>query len=237
VKILSIMTACVCVSASLFAEIEFVHRTNDWATHQPVLYEMAMQTDGAIIEFGCGDNSTAILHEICRETKRTLVTVEDDWNWMKKFMDRYRGDGYEDDNSGWHKFYYVPGKLNVINDTKAQHWIDFLDSFPLLYTMDFDLAFVDQSPGQARTETVNRIKDIIKFVILHDCDCYASNVLGICLSPIDGKNQIPGVFDFSKTFSDYKVFFPLHPWPGLSGPPTLLGSNFEEVPDINYEDY
>lgn len=226
-----------CTGVGLSAKIQFVHRTNDWATHQPVLYEMAMRTEGAIIEFGCGYNSTEMLHEICKASGRTLISIEDDREWINKFMEMYKGDGYEEDNSGWHKFYYVPGKLNVENDTVALHWIQFLDHFSLLETMKFDLAFVDQSPGRARTETIHRIKDKIKFIILHDCDCYASNELGICYRPIDGKNQIPGIFDFSQTFAHFKVFFPLHPWPGQSGPPTLLGSNFEDVPDIDYKNY
>lgn len=194
---------------------------------------MANRTQGAIIEFGCGYNSTPLLHEICKATNRTLISIEDDWEWIKRFIDECEGDGYEKDNSGWHKFYYVPGKLNIENDIAAAHWIKFLDQFSLLETMSFDLAFVDQSPGEARTETINRIKDKVKFIILHDCDCYASNYLGVCLKPIDAKNEIPGIYDFSKTFSHFKVFFPLHPWPGASGPPTLLGSNFEEVPDID----
>lgn len=225
------------IGSRLSAEIKFVHRTNDWATHQPVLYEMATRTKGAIIEFGCGYNSTEMLHEICKATGRTLISIEDDRDWINKFMEMYKGDGYEEDNSGWHKFYHVPGKLDIENDTAGLHWIEFLDSFSPLRTMNFELAFVDQSPGQARTETIKRIKDKVKFIILHDCDCYVSGELGISHKSIDGKNQIPGIFDFSKTFLHFKVYFPLHPWPGLSGPPTLLGSNFEEVPDIDYELY
>lgn len=235
-KIFKALLFFVCIGSHLSAEINFVHRTNDWATHQPVLYEMATRTTGAIIEFGCGYNSTEMLHEICKATNRTLISIDDDSDWLKRFMDMYKGDGYEEDNSGWHKFYYVPGKLNVVHDPIALHWVQFLNDFFLLQTMDFELAFIDQSPWQARIETINRIKDKVKFIILHDCDCLAP-VLGECHRPIDGKNQVAGIFDFSKTFSYFKVFFPLHPWPALSGPPTLLGSNFEEVPDINYENY
>ncbi len=228
-----------CVGPGLSAEVKFVHRTNDWATHQPVLYEMAIRTKGAIIEFRCGYNSTEILHEICKTTGRTLISIEDDRDWINMFMEMYKGDGYEEDNSGWHKFYHVAGKPHIDNDTEALHWVEFLDSFSLLQTMDFDLAFVDQSPWRARLETINRIKEKVRFIILHDCDCFATDLfpLGVTLRPADSSNQIPGVFDFSKTFRNFKVFFPLRPWPGGSGPPTLLGSSFEEVPDIDYENY
>lgn len=222
----------------LDAEIAFQHLWNDWATHQPVLYEMATRTTGPIIEFGCGNGSTDLLHEICKSSKRLLITVEDDFEWMSKFTEKYLGDGYEEDNSGWHKFFFVPGKLNIINDTKAQHWISFLDNFSLLETIMFDICFVDQSPGQARTETILRLKDKAKYIILHDCDCYLSDILGKTIQPMNSEKCIPGIYDFSKTFRFFKVYFPLAPWPGLSGPPTLLGSNFiSYLPEINYHNY
>lgn len=223
---------------SLYSHIEFVHRWNDWATHQPVLYTMSMNTTGPIIEFGCGNNSTDLLHEICKKTKRLLITVEDDFEWISKFKEKYLGDGYELDNSGWHKFYYVPGKPSIENDVIAAHWIKFLDNFELLKTTNFDLCFVDQSPGQARTETILRLKDKVKYIILHDCDCYLSNILGITIQPMDPENYAPAIYDFSKTFKYFKVYFPLKPWPGQSGPPTLLGSNVDSnLPDIDYENF
>ena len=222
----------------LNAQIEFVYRWNDWATHQPVLYEIATNTTGPIIEFGCGDNSTDLLHEICKRTNRILVTVEDDFEWMNKFAQKYLGDGYSEDNSGWHKFYFVSGKSTIENDTKAEHWITFLDNFELLKTMNFDLCFIDQSPWQARIETILRLKNKARYIILHDCDYFVSGALGETIQPMNSKDCVPGIYDFSKTFKYFKVYFPLKPWPGLSGPPTLLGSDFESIlPDIDYNNY
>lgn len=234
--------SCTLLFASLFGEIQFQHRWNDYATHQPVLYEIAMNTKGPIIELGCGHGSTDMLHEICKQTNRILVTVEDDLEWMTRFTTKYLGDGYEKDNSGWHKFYYVPGKPPTppegINDPIAQHWRDFFDGFDLFDKLQFDLCFVDQSPGSARTVAIERFKDKARFFILHDCDCFVSGELGYSICKMDPDNYIPGVYDFSKTFKAYKVFFPIAPWPGRSGPPTLLGSNFEsDLPDVDYNKY
>lgn len=50
---------------------------DDWSTHQPVLYAIAMSTTGPIIEFGCGNGSTDLLHEICEKEGRTLITLEE----------------------------------------------------------------------------------------------------------------------------------------------------------------
>lgn len=210
------------------AQIEFAHKWNDWATHQPVLYTIAMSTTGPIIEFGCGDSSTGLLHEICKKNKRLLISIDDNLEWLNKFALKYK------DDSAWHQFFFVPDKANNVD---ASHWIKFLDNFELLRTVQFDLCFVDQSPWQARTETILRLKDKVKFIILHDCDCLA-NILGTTIQVLDPKNYIPGIYDFSNIFKYFKVYFPLAPWPGQSGPPTLLGSNIESnLPSVNYENY
>lgn len=211
---------------------------NDWATHQPVLYEIAKHTDGPIIEFGCGNGSTPLLHAICKATNRLLISIDDDEVWVKQFAQKYINDGYEEDNSGWHKFFFVPGRTENTRD--IDYWISFLDNFDLLKTTSFDLCFVDQHPGLARSETIRRLKDNVKFIILHDCDCYVSGQqeLGHQLAPIDGANNIPGIYDFSPSFKFSKVYFPAKPWPAQSGPPTLLGSNFEDyIPEIDYATY
>lgn len=216
----------------------FEHQWNDWATHQPVLYEMALKTTGPIIEFGCGNSSTDLLHEICQKNQRLLVTIEDDAEWMSRFTTKYLGKGYEPDNSGWHKFFLVPGKPSTGIDKEAKHWIKFLDEFKILNIISFELCFVDQSPWRARTETIMRVKDKIPYIILHDCDYFARDILGICLRPQLFNSHALPLYDFSKTFKYYKVYFPIEPWPGLSGPPTLLGSNFfYDLPEIDYSFY
>ncbi|NRB21421.1 hypothetical protein HRU45_01630, partial [Candidatus Dependentiae bacterium] len=81
---------------------------------------MVKSTRGPVIEFGCGDGSTALLHEICKESGRILVSLDDDLKWLDKSRKKYLGDGYEPDNSGWHKFYFVPGRKNRVD---PEHWI------------------------------------------------------------------------------------------------------------------
>lgn len=216
-----------------------------YATHQPVLYEIAMKTTGPIVEFGCGNGSTDLLHEICKKTGRILISIDDNLEWLDQFRSKYIGDGYKKDNSGWHKFFFVPGN---INNSDPSHWVKFLDNCELLNSMHFDLCFIDQSPGLARTESIIRFKDKARFIILHDCDMYVGDnytafnpqrqAIGKQIKPLDSKNNIPGIYDFSDTFKYFKVFFPPAPWPGHSGPPTLLGSNFEpNLPDVDYESY
>lgn len=198
-----------------------------WSTHQPVLYAIAMSTKGPIIEFGCGNGSTDLLHEICEKEGRTLITLEDDLEWLNKFTQKYLGKGDNASNSGWHKFYYVPGKRLDDLENPA-HWVDFMDNFELLSSIEFDVCFIDQAPWLARYETLKRMKDKARFVVVHDADYFPmNNIFGKTIKPIINRNS--GEFDFSDVFSTFRVYFPDQPWPGDSGPPTLLGSNFEEI--------
>lgn len=222
----------VCWIISLFCLTSLYSDNNrffwdDWSTHQPVLYAVATSTRGPIIEFGCGYGSTDLLHEICEKEGRTLITLDDDLDWLNKFAQKYLGKGYNPDNSGWHKFYYVPGK-NLNDSQNPSHWVDFMDNFELLSSLDFDVCFIDQAPWLARYETVKKMKDKARFVIVHDVDYFpTNNIFGKLVRPTINRN--PGEFDFSEIFSTFQVYFPNEPWPGDSGPPTLLGSNFEEV--------
>ncbi len=216
-----------------------------YGTHQPVLYEIATKTRGPIVEFGCGDSSTDLLHELCKKNKRTLISVDDNLEWLNKFKQKYLDDGYKADNSGWHKFLFVPGRTDNSNPS---HWVDFLNNCELLKTIHFDLCFIDQSPGLARTTTLMHFKDKARYIVLHDCDMYVADeyedfvpnkqAIGKQIKPLNSLKMIPGIYDFSKTFHSFKVYFPPKPWPGHSGPPTLLGSNFEsDLPSIDYENY
>lgn len=206
---------------------------DDWSTHQPVLYKVAISTTGPIIEFGCGNGSTDLLHEICEKEGRTLITLEDDLEWLNKFAQKYLGQGYNPDNSGWHKFYYVPGK-NLNDRENPAHWISFMDNFEPLTSLHFDVCFIDQAPWLARYETVKRMKDKARFVLVHDVDYFPmNNIFGKTIKPII--NREPGEFDFSDVFSTFRVYFPNQPWPGFSGPPTLLGSNIEKsLPEVDF---
>jgi hypothetical protein len=222
----------------LHGEVQFSHRTNPYGTHQPVLYEICSQTEGPIIEFGCGNGSTDLLHEICKKQKRLLISVDDNESWLRKYSQKYLGDGYENDNSGWHKFFFVAGK-NGNDHQNCDHWISFLDNAPLLKEIDFDVCFVDQSPWQARLETIKRLRSKSRYIILHDCDFFPEhNIAGRTIVHADGKNNIPGTYVFDDIITYFKLYYPLKPWPLFSGPPTLLGSDYERnFPEVDYNKY
>ena len=164
------------------------------------------------------------------------MSLDDDLKWLDKSRKKYLGDGYEPDNSGWHKFYFVPGRKNNVD---PEHWITFLDEFDLLEEVDFEVCFIDQGQWLSRYETIKRLKDKIRYIILHDCDYFPEfGVFGKIIRLTNRPKNIPGIYDFSEVFQYFTLYWPPRRWPGPTGPPTLVASNFDaDFLDIDYSKY
>jgi len=189
------------------------HLWDQYATHQPVLYEALLRTDGPVIEFGCGYGSTPLLHRYCERHKRRLLTIDTSADWLDKF-------------------YHYSSRL---------HWIvPTLDwKATLSGIVNCSVAFVDQEPWEARWWTIQAIKDKVKFIVLHDCDYFpAHGLFGESITPIKGPGDT-GERSYDDVFKYWREYFPLEPWPyPVTGPPTLLGSNFEPCDwDIDFARY
>ena len=130
-------------------------------------------------------------------------------------------------------FFHIPGK-NPHNPDDPSHWVKFMDEFKLLEALDFDVCFVDQLPWLARYETIKRMKNTARFLVIHDVDFFPTNgLIGTVIKPIINKTE--GEFDFSDTFLYSQIYYPNKPWRVNTGPPTLLASNFEsEFPPVDY---
>lgn len=44
-------------------------------------------TKGSVLEFGCGDYSTPLLHAICTAQNRFLLSAESNEAWLRNFLD------------------------------------------------------------------------------------------------------------------------------------------------------
>jgi hypothetical protein len=193
------------------------HWVNEFATHQPVLAAAATACEGRMVEFGCGEGSTRLLHEISQRRGVPLLTLETDGAWME----RYRAEL----SSPLHEFRLVAD------------WTDELAD--VTWDEPVGLAFVDQAPWQARADTATRLRSNAEFVIIHDCDYLPEHgLLGRSIRPLIGPAD-RGERDWNDVFSSWREFFPLEPWPyAKTGPPTLLASNLRDVTqlDIDYTD-
>lgn len=193
------------------------HTYDSYSTHQPVLYEALLRTSGSVIEFGCGHGSTPLLHRVCEKHGRKLLTLESDRDWLDKFVE-----------------YATPQHTHIY----VGDWDDILANDEIM-AGPYDLAFIDQSPWKARHATILALKDTAKFIVLHDCDYFPEHGLfGKSLKGLNGSND-RGLRVYDDVFKHYKEFFPLEPWPyPRTGPPTLLGSNFENCDwDVDFKKY
>ncbi|MBI9087014.1 MAG: hypothetical protein JEZ11_25695 [Desulfobacterales bacterium] len=193
----------------------FSHRTNNFATHQPVLYSAVQRSKGPVAEFGCGYGSTPLLHKFCAEQGRPVVTFESNAEWIDKIRAEFASDT--------HWFIEVEDWETIVRH-------------PIVQQTDWGLLFVDQAPFEARLWTVKALGDLPAYFVIHDCDYFPEHGLfGTAHRKLAGPHDT-GIRTYDDVFSSYKEFFPLPPWPyAPTGPPTLLASNhFDCDIDIDF---
>lgn len=114
-----------------------------YISYLPILTRIVDMTNGPILELGMGF-STIVLDMMCRQTKRPLVSYENDPKWFEKNK-QYASDFHQvlltDD---W-------DKINIENT----HW---------------SVAFIDHRPALRRRVEAKRLKDNTNFIILHDSE-------------------------------------------------------------------
>lgn len=122
-------------------------------SHAPILAAVAANTTGPILELGVGHGSTPLLHWICAPTKRRLVSVDCDFDWlsMMRWME-----------TPWHPFV-------CIHDREC--WPE---TSALYATEKWGLVFVDhheppgELPARLRAQTVKNFANSGTFVTVHD---------------------------------------------------------------------
>lgn len=116
-------------------------------THISYLIAAVMRTDGPVLELGCGDFSTPILHSLCSLKKRLLVTAESDKKWMRLFSDLSRD---------WHQFIAVKNFDDWSNVGTDVHW---------------SVVLIDHAPEPRRLMDLKRLRNNTDIFVLHDSQC------------------------------------------------------------------
>lgn len=180
---------------------------NPYTTHslflKTLLESVSNDKKLPILELGCGDGSTPILREYCKENGIDLITLDNNIEWLNKMKGQFPA-------TSFHKY------------LKVSDWETSLKSLP---SDSYFITFIDQSPWEARTMSVSLFKDISDYVILHDCDYFpVAGVFGKVISPNRGPGN-PGQREYSDVFKNYIELFPKD-WAAPTGPPTLIASQF-----------
>lgn len=113
----------------------------DWTTHMSVLIKAIQCSKGTVAEVGAGPFSTPLLHWLCKEMKRQLVTYENDemyYNYARAFQ------------SPLHKI------------RRIENW-DRMD-----FNTHWGLVFIDHHPNERRGVDVINFKDMADYIVMHD---------------------------------------------------------------------
>ena len=114
-----------------------------YGTHLSCLISIMEKTKGDVLELGMGIFSTPYLHYKCMLTNRKLVSYENCKPWMDFFI----------------KYSYA----------NANHEINFVEKYEdAKIEKQWDLVLVDQTPDDSRKETVKRLANLAKYIVIHD---------------------------------------------------------------------
>lgn len=174
---------------------------NPFYTHQKYLTEELNRLDYSkpviVLEFGTGDGSASILQSFAhRYPNLRIESFETDLSWLQSTYSKYCTDNYH--------FNHVDSWESYLKES--------------MFEEVYDLVFVDQSPWEARIQTINTLKDKTKVFIVHDYDYYNKGVMDdlYCVSEgsffgdkyskefiLQGNNEYPGTLIMRKKPEHY----------------------------------
>lgn len=122
--------------------------SGSYGTHLGALIACINKTSGDVLELGTGIFSTPYLHYTCTIGKRNLLSLDNDKAWIRNYAKSdFAHYLYENE---YHKLEYV------------EDW----DKAPI--DKEWDVVLVDQTPDEARKETVKVLANKAKYIIIHD---------------------------------------------------------------------
>lgn len=115
-----------------------------YTTYMGVLIRVLITSQGDVVELGAGPFSTPLLHWICKDMNRKLISYEIDSKYYE-YARQYR--------SWLHK-------IVLVND-----W-DEVDS-----KTHRGVVFIDHNPFNRRAPDTIKFKDNADYIVMHDTDC------------------------------------------------------------------
>lgn len=123
--------------------------SGSYATHLGALIACVNKTKGDILELGMGLFSTPYLHYAATGSKRNLLSLENDKGWLRHFA-----------GSDFMQFLYR-------NEYHRIELVDIYEESPLI-DKEWDVVLVDQTPDSSRKETIKKLANKARYIIIHD---------------------------------------------------------------------
>lgn len=117
-----------------------------WGTHMPILARAMELTDGPVLELGTGVWSTALMHMMASESKRKVVSYDNDPTWHESNL-KWQSD--------FHDILVIP----------EDGW----DDIPIEKTF-WSVVLVDHKPAKRRMKEIERLAKNALIVLIHDSE-------------------------------------------------------------------
>lgn len=123
--------------------IDFSYSTT-YSSHLPILIKVLQLSSGPVLELGSGVFSTPVLHWLCLEAKRPLITYE---NYQEHF------------------------EMNKVF-ASPEHEVKFINSWDeaQIENTHWGVVFVDHKPGERRVIEIRKLANIADYIIVHDTE-------------------------------------------------------------------
>jgi hypothetical protein len=183
---------------------------NDVETHRPVLTAVVgflrnLKPNLKVVEIGAGFGSTPHLLSLLNQERDSLISIESNPEWLQKLMVRFPAS----DRHHW----VFPG----------DSWYHCIRQAADLLT-EMDLLFIDSSPWDSRTISLDFLSPKSMITVIHDVDYFPrEGIWGKETAPLISRDNV-GVRDYSDIFKFWCEIFP-NTFFAPTGPPTLVGSN------------
>jgi|SRR3989344_4059406 len=123
----------------------------DWSSHIPVLIKAMEITDGPVLELGLGISSTPLLHMLCSDQGRPLVSYDHEQQYADMFR-KYRSDNHT---------------IRLVNnwddmDAKEHNW---------------SVVLLDHKPDERRVVEIQRLA-WADYLVVHDSEPHNNHIFG-----------------------------------------------------------
>jgi hypothetical protein len=117
-------------------------------THDAVLASVvAIAPPGPVLELGIGYGSTVLLHAMCSAMNRDLLSVDNNQNWVDRFKSL---------ETNLHSLTYVDSWDTIPIEHMPAGW--------------WSVALVDHAPAERRAVDIERLRQKVRFLIVHDSE-------------------------------------------------------------------
>ena len=116
----------------------------DWSSHIPTLIRAIESTTGPVLELGTGISSTPLLHMLCFDQDRKLVSYDSDEKYINLFR-KFRTKEHE--------------VIHVINWDEIEAKI---------MSMHWGVVFVDHKPAEQRIVEIKKLANNADLIVIHD---------------------------------------------------------------------